>query len=49
MRLRFNKDVRKSVAEELKKVSTYGGLGLGLLGYSRDNAAILLGAFNFGG
>ncbi|MFH0344371.1 MAG: hypothetical protein ACHBNF_20135 [Chromatiales bacterium] len=45
MKLRFNKEVRQSVAEELKKISTYGGLGLGLLGYSQSNGAILLGAF----
>ena len=45
MKLRFNKDVRYSVAEELKKISTYGGLGLGVLGYSSNNAAIVFGAF----
>jgi len=45
MKLRFNKDVRGSVAEELKKISTYGGLGLGVLGYSNNSPAIVLGAF----
>ena len=45
MKLRFNKDVRNSVAEELKKISTYGGLGLGVLGYSSNNVAIVFGAF----
>ena len=45
MRLRFNYDVRRSVAEELKKASTYGGIGLGLLGYSLNTPAVLLGAF----
>ena len=45
MKLRFNRDVRKSIAEELKKVSTFGGIGLGLLGYSTNTPAILLAAF----
>jgi len=45
VRLRFNSDVRRSVAEELKKASTYGGIGLGLLGYSLNTPAVLLGAF----
>ena len=45
MRLRFNRDVRQSIAEELKKASTYGGIGLGLLGYSLNTPAVLLGAF----
>ncbi|MGH8553611.1 MAG: hypothetical protein ACRERS_09985 [Methylococcales bacterium] len=45
MKLSFSKDVRKSIAEELKKISTYGGLGLGVLGYSNNNATIVFGAF----
>ena len=44
MKLRFNKDVRKSIADELKKVSTVGGLGLGILGYSTNAPVLLLGA-----
>jgi len=27
MKLKFNRDVRKSIAEELKKVSSFGGVG----------------------
>jgi len=34
----------RSVAEEPKKISTYGGLSLGVLGYSNNNAAIVFGA-----
>lgn len=45
MKLRFNRDVRKSIADELKKVSTFGGIGLGILGYSMNNPAVLFGAF----
>ena len=45
MRLRFNKDVRASIADELKKASTLGGIGLGLLGYSLRRPSVLLAAF----
>ncbi len=45
MKLSFNRDVRKSIAEELKKVSTFGGIGLGFLGYSTNTPMILLAAF----
>ena len=45
MKIRFNRDVRKSIAEELKKISTLGGIGLGILGYSMTNPLIMLGAF----
>ncbi|MDE2129514.1 MAG: hypothetical protein ACYCSR_08955 [Thiomonas sp.] len=45
MKLRFNKEVRKSIAEELKKVSTFGGIGLGVLGYSTRAPLMLFGAF----
>ena len=45
MRLRFNKDVRKSVADEIKKASTFGGIGLGFLGYSMSSPTVFLGAF----
>jgi len=45
VKVQFNRDVRKSIADELKKVSTYGGIGLGLLGYSTNTPALLLGAF----
>jgi len=37
MRLKFNREVRKSIADELKKISTFGGIGLGVLGYSMTN------------
>ncbi len=45
MKLAFNRDVRKSIADELKKVSTLGGIGLGVLGYSMTDPWIMLGAF----
>ena len=45
MKLKFNRDVRKSIADELKKVSTFGGIGLGVLGYSINAPLLLLGAF----
>lgn len=45
MKLKFNRDVRKSIADELKKVSTFGGIALGLLGYSINAPIVLLGAF----
>lgn len=34
-----------SIADELKKASTYGGIGLGLLGYSMKAPSVLLAAF----
>jgi hypothetical protein len=45
MKLRFNREVRKFIADELKKVSTLGGIGLGVLGYSISAPVVLLGAF----
>ncbi|MHB8254981.1 MAG: hypothetical protein ACYDEV_15115 [Acidiferrobacter sp.] len=45
MRLRFNKEARTSIAEELKKASTLGGIALGLLGYSMNRPTVLLAAF----
>lgn len=45
MRLRFNRDVRKSIADEIKKASIYGGIGLGALGYQITSALMILGAF----
>jgi hypothetical protein len=45
MKLRFNAEVRKSIVAELKKVSTFGGIGLGVLGYSTNDPIMLLGAF----
>lgn len=45
MKLRFNQNVRKSIADELKKVSTFGGIGLGVLGYSTNDPLMLFGAF----
>ena len=45
MKLKFNREVRKSVADELKKISTFGGIGLGVLGYSLTDSLIILGAF----
>jgi len=37
--------LRKSIADELKKVSTFGGIGLGVLGYSTNDPVLLLAAF----
>ena len=45
MKLRFNQTVRKSIADELKKVSTIGGIGLGVLGYSINQPVALVMAF----
>ncbi len=45
MRLRFNKEVRTSIADELKKVSAWGGVALGVLGYSMSNPWVMLAAF----
>ena len=45
MRLRFNPEVRRTIAAELRKVSTFGGIGVGVLGYSSNAPVILLGAF----
>jgi hypothetical protein len=45
MRLKFSREVRKSIADELKRISTFGGIGLGVLGYSMTNPLIMLGAF----
>jgi hypothetical protein len=45
MKLKFNRDVRKSIAEELKKISSFGGVGLGYIGYSNNSPTVLLAAF----
>jgi len=45
MRLRFNHDVRHTIASELRKISTFGGIALGVLGYSSGSPVILAGAF----
>lgn len=45
MKLKFNREVRKSIADEVKKVSALGGVGLGVLGYSMAAPSIMLGAF----
>ena len=45
MKLKFDREVRKSIAEELKKISNFGGVGLGFMGYSSNSPVILLGAF----
>jgi len=44
MRIKFSREVRKSIADELKKISTFGGIALGVLGYSMTNPLIMLGA-----
>ena len=41
MKMKFTRPVRESLAAELKKVSTYGGIGLGLLGYSSSSPKVL--------
>ena len=45
MKLKFDREVRKSIADELKKISNFGGVGLGFMGYSSNSPVILLGAF----
>jgi len=45
MRLRFNQEVRHTIASELRKVSTFGGIALGVLGYSSGSPVVLAGAF----
>jgi len=45
MRLKFSREVRKSIADELKKISTFGGIALGVLGYSMTNPLFVLGSF----
>ena len=44
MKMKFTQRVRDSFATEVKKVSTFGGIGLGLLGYSNNSPSILAGA-----
>lgn len=45
IRLRFNADVRRTVAAELRRVSTFGGIALGVLGYTTNEPITLFGAF----
>jgi len=45
MKLKFDREVRRSIADELKKISNLGGVGLGFMGYSSNSPVILLGAF----
>lgn len=45
MKLRFNEEVRKTIAAELRRVSTFGGIAIGVLGYSTNAPIVLLGAF----
>ena len=45
MKLRFNQEVRQTVAAELRKVSTFGGIALGVLGYSTNAPITIFGAF----
>ncbi|MDP2098150.1 MAG: hypothetical protein Q8K10_05970, partial [Methylobacter sp.] len=44
-KLKFNRDVKKSIAEELKKVYNFGGVGLVFMVYSKNSRSVLLGAF----
>jgi len=48
MKLKFDREVRKSIVDELKKVSNFGGAGLGFMGYSSNSPAILLGRLSGG-
>ena len=41
----LTKEVRTSIADELKKVSAWGGVALGVLGYSMSNLWVILAAF----
>lgn len=45
MKLRFNKEVRRTIAAELRRVSTFGGIAIGVLGYSTNEPVVVLGAF----
>jgi hypothetical protein len=45
MQFRFNREVRSTIAAELRKVSTFGGIALGFLGYSAAAPILVLGAF----
>ena len=45
MKLRFNQELRQTIAAELRKVSTFGGIAIGVLGYSTDAPIVVLGAF----
>ena len=44
MKFKFSKEVRQSFAGELKKVSTFGGAGIGVLGYATNSPIVLFGA-----
>lgn len=44
MKFKFNKEVRQSLAGEIKKVSTVGGLGLGVFGFTANSPYILIAA-----
>lgn len=41
MKLKFERKVRKLIADELKKISNFGGVGLDLMGYSINSLLIL--------
>lgn len=45
MKFKITKEVRESIAGEVKKISSYGGIALGFFGYSASSPAIFLGAF----
>lgn len=45
MKLKFSREVRMSAATEIKKVSTYGGIGIGILGYSANSPIALFASF----
>jgi hypothetical protein len=44
MKLKFSREVRMSAATEIKKVSTYGGIGLGALGFAAHSPLVLIGS-----
>lgn len=44
MKLKFDRDARLSLATEIKKVSTFGGIGLGFFGYTENSPLLLLAA-----
>lgn len=44
MKLKFDREARLSLAGEIKKVSTFGGLGLGFFGYTENSPLMLVAA-----
>ena len=44
MKMKFTRQVRESLATEIKKLSTYGGIGVSLIGfYSNSGPVVFFG------